>query len=543
MYKVFIADDEKGIRTLLFYIIEWERLDMTLVGTADNGESALKQILQLQPDIVITDIEMYGLNGLTLIQRVQEKLPSLHFIIISGYQYFEYAHTAIKYGVDDFLIKPLQKAEINEVLKKISRKIDAARSNVTANSSLFSAMEIHQLHENFLNSIKDHQKYSLTDTNKKFKFSLQDGLFCFVHIQLDCNDVRSSFMDNIITSLKKQISPEFQKICFTHYFFPAYNRLSFLLNYSKIVSDEFSLVYDKIFRIVQKTIYVYKVIHTTISVGLAVSNCEQLSDAYHSSLLCLQSRLHLGCDQILYADKLIPVKSEEIEKPYFNYSQAEKAIELLDDRMIHENLTSQILATRAYLDRYPYRVQEVASDLFISYREIVRKIFPSANLSSEKVFFEQISSMFQEKSVWDFLQQTIKGWLSDIESQKKQETWNTLKDAQNYIKRNYNKKIGINEVANELFLSPSYFCMLFKKELGINFHDYLLSIRIDKAKHFLREKRYTIQEISSLVGYKDTKHFSRLFKKEVGLSPTEYRKLHWLYNLNLEDNCNKDENR
>ncbi len=542
MYKVFIADDEIGIRKLLLHIIDWERLKMTSIGNADNGITALEQILHLHPDIVITDIEMYGLNGLSLIQKVQEKLPSVHFIIISGYQYFEYAHTAIKYGVDDFLLKPLQKNEINDVLEKIAHKLKSETdASARASGPPVSVMgdSMAQLKNSFFSLMDDNASFPLSEINRKFHFNFQPGKFRFLMLQLDCRDVRRTFMEHLVSNIKKQIQPEYQRICFDCYIFTTYNTLSLLLNYGEENRETLLSVCDKAFRITQNLIHAYKIIHVTMSVGIEVSDSSLLADSYHSQKLCNRSRLRLGTDRILHADQIIPAGAAPMKLPLFDYSQAEKAIELLNPQMVSASLEYQIKKSIPCLDQYPYCVQDIASALFVSYAEIVKKLFPSARLTSEKNFLEQIPAMFRETDVWKFLSETIQAWISAIETERQKDAWKTLKDAKNYIQKNYSQKIGINEVADELFMSPSYFSALFKKETGVNFHDYLLSVRIGEAKKLLKQKRYTVQEISAKVGYHDSKHFSRLFKREVGLNPTEYRKIHWLYDLNLEDGENE----
>ncbi len=110
MLKVLIADDEKKIGLLIKKLILWDELSMECMDIVQDGEAALRTILKDHPDIVITDIRMPGLSGLELIERVTDELgeDAPHFIVISGYRYFEYARKAIKYGVEDYLLKPIE---------------------------------------------------------------------------------------------------------------------------------------------------------------------------------------------------------------------------------------------------------------------------------------------------------------------------------------------------------------------------------------------------------------------------------------------------
>ena len=126
MLKVLIADDEKKIGLLIKKLILWDELSMECMDIVQDGEAALRTILKDHPDIVITDIRMPGLSGLELIERVTDELKedAPHFIVISGYRYFEYARKAIKYGVEDYLLKPIEEDELNNVLRKIRDSIE-----------------------------------------------------------------------------------------------------------------------------------------------------------------------------------------------------------------------------------------------------------------------------------------------------------------------------------------------------------------------------------------------------------------------------------
>ena len=118
MLKVIIADDEERVCRLVQVLADWEALGMEVAGTASNGLEALELVKKIRPDILITDIRMPGCYGLELIQHAKEELPQLEIVIISGYAHFEYAQSAIKHGVGDYLLKPIQKQELMATLKK-----------------------------------------------------------------------------------------------------------------------------------------------------------------------------------------------------------------------------------------------------------------------------------------------------------------------------------------------------------------------------------------------------------------------------------------
>ena len=132
MFKVLIADDEPDVCRLIGHLIEWDLNGLVSAGTAENGSVCLKRIREERPDIVITDIRMPGMDGLELIRQVKEEGFTCRFVIISGYQQFEYARRALRYDVEDYLLKPVGKRELNDCLKRIVERLGAEDAETEA---------------------------------------------------------------------------------------------------------------------------------------------------------------------------------------------------------------------------------------------------------------------------------------------------------------------------------------------------------------------------------------------------------------------------
>ena len=128
MIKVVVADDEVKVCQLICNLVDWSAFDMEIVAVAHNGEEALEMVRQYHPDLLVTDIRMPGCDGLEMIARAKQLSDTLEFVIISGYRHFEYAQSAIKYGVSDYLLKPIQKEELCATLEKMAMNSSATRS-------------------------------------------------------------------------------------------------------------------------------------------------------------------------------------------------------------------------------------------------------------------------------------------------------------------------------------------------------------------------------------------------------------------------------
>ena len=122
--KVIIVDDEQHICRLIEALIDWEAHGLEVIGSARDGGSAFQMCQELSPDILITDIQMPGLSGIDLIKKLNDQFPEIKVIIITGYSQFPYAHQALRYGVVDYLLKPIQKEELEHALQKGMELID-----------------------------------------------------------------------------------------------------------------------------------------------------------------------------------------------------------------------------------------------------------------------------------------------------------------------------------------------------------------------------------------------------------------------------------
>ena len=124
LYRIMLVDDEEEVRKAMIRQMDWERLGFTVVGDAENGQEALEKLEQLEPEVIMTDIRMPYMDGLTLTARIREKYPSIKILIFSGYDDFEYAQQAIKLNVAEYILKPVNGEELAEILNRIKISLD-----------------------------------------------------------------------------------------------------------------------------------------------------------------------------------------------------------------------------------------------------------------------------------------------------------------------------------------------------------------------------------------------------------------------------------
>ena len=218
MIRVLVADDEEKVCQLICKLIHWEELEMKLVGTASNGIGSLQMIEAEHPDLVLTDIRMPGYDGMELLKRARIQNPDMEFIIISGYSHFEYAQTAIRYGVSDYILKPVNEEALNATLQKVRQRymehqvlteknmekkkqqvLDQARVRET----LWIDLEYARIPQN------------MEALNEKYWYHFQEGKFRTFLIQADVKNnenLSENYADNVMELVNSKVPGLFEKL-------------------------------------------------------------------------------------------------------------------------------------------------------------------------------------------------------------------------------------------------------------------------------------------------------------------------------------------
>ncbi len=189
MQKVMIADDEERICRLIEALVDWEKVGMEVVAIAHNGLEAAQMVKEERPDILITDIRMPGCSGLELIERVKKNIPELEIIIISGYAHFEYAKSAIKYGVGEYLLKPINKEELNSTLERLRAKIESRLMEMEDKQQLArkSNNNVRRLRELLLERLLEQkeEKLSFETLREEYYLEARPGCFQAIWLKID----------------------------------------------------------------------------------------------------------------------------------------------------------------------------------------------------------------------------------------------------------------------------------------------------------------------------------------------------------------------
>lgn len=538
MLKVLIADDEKGICRLLQYLIDWTAYGMEIIRVVHTGMDALSSIRELHPDIVITDVCMPGYSGIDIIRESKAKYPDIHFIMISGYREFEYARDALKYGADDYLLKPIKKEELTAALCRIiNERIETQQNNSRREELLLYVQDTaRSFRETFVLSLLEgtiSPKW-LTSSycREKLHWNFSGDCFLCIAVKVDVPNERISYEERIDFFSKKGIlileqqAAEHKMTCCCG--LKGDILLAVLNAEEKNISETKELLHRFLFQIREHMKQQSLHLHITIGKGETVNAAARLISSMQHAICALWERIMRNSDGVAeYQDSM------DCSRTTLNFTDKKrllKALEIADFpesiRILNE-IESTVKNDRNLSGYGCYSLcREIASTIFLG----IDLQFSKDALAEEKekLAFSLENSAAKEE-LFDSLKQYIQSASDKLELQKESVSRKPIREARNYIALHFrNPELDLEEVSRVVGFNPSYFSRTFKEETGKKFIEYLTDLRMQESQKLLSETDLPISRIAEMAGYRDDKYFSRAFKKYSGLKPKEYRKLYFM---------------
>ena len=535
MIKVLIADDELRICELIFRLIDWESLGMSVIAVAHDGRETIKIIKNEMPDIVITDIRMPGYNGVDVIRIGKEYNSDIQFIIISGYSQFDYAQNAIHYGVSDYLLKPVKAEELTKALLRIKSRID---KNNQMYRQVKKAWTLEQQNrrlyrEQLIMEIAHGKGFDvltkdMNTLNEQYKYEFIPGFFTIVIVKADGlnfeEKTESSFLyEKIQQSLSCAFAPVMQEMQGTMLDNGTY---IFLFNYE----NEYAEIESQIHRLLNQMLLqkdVFKKLHLTIGLGKRVNCLAEVGKSYETAYLAIKDRILVGTDRIIEGKEKIVVQDY---KDYFLHTvrELENVVENLDYKRISDIIQEWGTALSKDKEINGYQIEQSAKALVNSYLLSMQKNNYTRDEDDNllKDFMKSIENCISLGEIQELLSGTLEQSLSEYRHKRALSGSKPIRDAKEYIRNNLAGNLTIQEVSEYVGYSSAHFSVRFKQECGITFSDYVMESRIEKSKELLKNTRETIESIAAAVGYSDVKSFTKNFKKYTEVKPSQYRKIY-----------------
>lgn len=525
--KLIIADDEPFICGMLEKLIDFDGLGLELIDSVHDGDTLEARIEALRPDIVLTDISMPRQDGLDVIRKTREKGNDCHFVIISGYRQFEYAYNALKYNVDDYLLKPVEKAELNRVLQKICDEV----RHVSPSDEDLERNRLHTyLIEKGIQKELRSDSLSLEDVNRTYKTHFQQGSFRVAMMKLDFtrdDKQRMEDVSSVIFKLRNIGTQSLMECCMNVICCEQRDRVSFLLNYEKEQEDTVQRCLENIYSRAKHVVDLFDGFNLTVCVGKAV---DRLCYAFESKTSCLRAgwlRLRYGINRVIFEEAVEDVKIGGFQ-PHMNNirDNLQKAYIAMDVESMRTQFRQFFLLPVPVL--FGTEAMHFMYDSIASLCErygLVTKNSGNAETALTAIITE-VEAQISIQGCEQVLIRQMEYYLLEMAEFVRDKNVKPVLRATAYIESHYSEHITLETMASLVNFNPIYFSNLFKREVGKSFTEYLTEYRMKKAKEMLRDTDKNINEIADALGYSDARYFSKVFKKEIGIKPSEYRKIY-----------------
>jgi two-component system, response regulator YesN len=533
MYRLVIIEDELVVRRNIIKKVKWNEYGFEVVGEAENGRDALEIIEALNPDVVITDIEMPFMDGLELTAVVREKYPTTKIIILTGFQEFKYAQKAVELNIVEYILKPLSSSDMEKLLIKIKEQLDKEVAEKEDRKALMEhyIQSIPIMRANFLNTLitSKHQSDEVVRRASYLNLNLNGNMFLVSVISVDMNllDGASFKYDEfelarfaVLNTAEEIINKYNMGIVFCYE-----NYVVVIFTFDR--TDKINLI-NEAFRVLEEIRQcVEKYLKQTVTIGIGefCASIGNISDSFRKALAALDYRFVTGNNRLIYIKDLEPQNHERILFDDNKEKLILTSIKIGSDNGINdviEKIFDEIVEVKASFNDYQVYLLELLSSIVKFAKELeveMGTIFePNYNIFLEIFKFNTLDELKE----W-FKKICIK--LSNFIAVRRVNSCKMHAErARDYIKGNYNNsELSMNQVSNFLHISPSYFGAIFKEETGETFTSFLLKVRMENAKDLICTTNLKNFEVAEKVGYTDQHYFSYCFKRYFKVSPNEYR--------------------
>ena len=526
-YKVMLVDDEEEVREAMKRRIDWEQIGFTVIATAENGEEALEMAELYEPDVVMTDIQMPFMDGLTLLRKLKALLPDLRSVIFSGYDEFEYAKEAIRLEAEEYILKPIDASELEQVFKRIKQRLDEEmrdRRNVEQ-LTMYYEQSLPMMKEQLVIGLLEGRELELDleRYQKEYDILVESAFYCvgLFAIEPPSEDKEMISKKLLAVSLKQLVKERLQKdlsgeviiyldsIC-------VLARLRSTAQYKDFVTEM-----DKICKIAHKTLGA----NVVAGIGRVYGNAESIHTSFLEAKEAAHYRIFVEDNQAICISDVEPVGNIEdyVKEKQIRHIMREIKIGTKDslrreisdfiDKLKKSEITlgqlhlfyAEFLVELSRLARGHQIYTDDATLIDINVKEDLAEC-PSLDAFGERLI--ELSESILDK----------------ISSNRVDTTNRLAEDAKQYIADHYSESgLSVDDICSSLGVSATYFSAIFKKNTGKSFVTYLTDVRMQEAQRLLDTTDTKSYLIAGMVGYEEPNYFSYVFKKYFGMSPSKYR--------------------
>lgn len=541
MLKIFLAEDEVIVRETIKRMIPWEDLGFELVGEAADGEMALPLLLRQKPDLLITDIKMPFMDGLTLAKVAKKEIPGLKVVILSGYDDFNYAKQAINIGVEDYLLKPITKNALIERLIEIRSRYEHEKTQKEYYEKFHREMQAYEKNSSrdFFEALVSGSMDMMEIYRRSEKLGLDivaeayNVLIFTMNCEEDFSGQREGYYEweaESLELLEEFFSENTSAMLFRCNIF-SYGVL--IKGQKETIEENTRSCVSEIQRILDRK---EQKRQWFVAAGEPVERLSQIQKSYYSASRAFSQR-YLYDENILYYDEMASMEKKNVTEDDSTYLQ-KVDVNALNPVILQKFLSNGLLEeTENFVKDYFYAIgqEPLESLVFRNYvtlnvRFSVMSFLKEIGCDTRTLEQEDTEDVLSESSkslenAIAYAEKIISQAIALRDQNSGNKNRSILKTAVDFIDSHYMEEdMSLNKAANAANVSANHFSALFSQNMGQTFIEYLTNLRMNKAKEYLRCTSMRSSEIAGEIGYKDAHYFSYLFKKTQGMTPSDYRK-------------------
>lgn len=530
MYKLLVVEDEKSIAYGIANSIPWGEWGFVISGVCGNGLEALEQIKKDKPHVIISDIRMPEMDGIELMQHLNQHYPEIKIIILSGYNDFEYLQMSIKNRVSEYLLKPTDLDEFEIMFRKMKDRLDDENKKKIEEQELKQAYEESKnlkLRKKFNALIKG---YGYNEEEMEEEFLKHDGnWFGVILISFDAQnseDKNAIYQEQI--KLEKLLNEKASKEHIIG---------KFILNFEEKITGFLRTEEEpdeKALRSYAKKMLEYVLGEGNTSAYAGISNFymdfQMLPQCYEQAKCCVGQKIYSEAKSLIMFYK----EMQEADFDYYAISfDVEKIVkEILEQHedkiedtleQIFSEFRGKLILDYDCINRLSLELMFNLSRELLRYGVKLEKVMKKMDYTYTHIYSYK-SLEGKKEFLFKILREVSK------ESARMKGEWKNRSSLAQQIKEIVDAEYDSNQISLEyvgtkVYKNTAYISKIFKNEFGCNFSDYIISKRLEKSQKLLADPALKIYEISEEMGWADVSNYIKLFKKKYGMSPKEYRNI------------------
>ena len=527
LYNVLLVDDEADVLQAMKKKIDWEALGFCLAGTAENGQEALEMAEQLHIDVVMTDIKMPYMDGLTLCKNLKQSYRNMKVIIYSGFDDFEFAREAVHLEAEEYLLKPISAGDMEAAFSKVRKKLD----------------QEYDEYRN-LNRLSEYYRKSLPAMREQLVMGILEGRIAGerARAMMETYEICLDSPFYVVAALHMDVNPREEQPQPAQLFTLSLKDMvqDYLKNRTRFFStafldqvivifmlderEEIDQVLYHLDQICKMGFHVLKS-SVTAAVGQICANTDALHTSYEEAVNAMEYRSILGSGQVLYINDIEPCSEENILVTEHEFQNLVHAVKL-GNRDETNAAIAQIMDSIRKEPISPGQYQLLFMELLSELMKIGRayKLHPNQIFGEHAGSWQELYRMVTVDELEGWLQEVCTNLRHVLRHERRDSAARLTEQAKAYIEEHYKESdLSADSLCRCLNVSAAYFSTIFKREVGMSFVAYLTKIRLEHALELLRTTEDKTYIIASRVGYMEPNYFSYVFKKQYGISPSKYR--------------------